>query len=316
MLMHKVKALIKKVPGIFSSYIAIHHCLRLLYFLVSGNFRSLYYAPPGHFYSPHPNIKEILKRSGKVFNSDSKNCPGINLQEKSQLDLLNQLSIYYDDLSFPERPNNSTRYYYQNGWFGYAEVIILYSLMRHFRPQRVIEIGSGFSSAAMLDIDDLFLNNSVDFTFIEPFPERLISLLGEQDRRRHTVIQKPLQQVSHELFQSLSKNDILFIDSTHVVKRGSDVAEIFFNILPALKAGVLIHFHDIFWPFEYPKEWLREGRAWNESYFLRTFLQFNNTFEIVYFNSFMGMFHADIISDKLPLCLKDTGASIWIKKIA
>jgi hypothetical protein len=106
------------------------------------------------------------------------------------------------------------------------------------------------------------------------------------------------------------------VDSSHVVKIGSDVAHIIFEILPRLKPGVIVHFHDVFYSFEYPKEWVKEGRAWNEDYFLRAFLQYNSVFQILYFNSFMGQFYQNELERKMPLCLRNTGGSLWMKKAA
>jgi len=100
-----------------------------------------------------------------------------------------------------------------------------------------------------------------------------------------------------------------------VSKLNSDVNRIFFDLLPSIKKGVLIHFHDIFWPFEYPKEWIREGRAWNEAYLLRAFLEFNDSYEIVFFVSYMHTFHTELLQEQMPLCLKNSGANIWIRKI-
>jgi predicted O-methyltransferase YrrM len=312
--MSGVKSLIKKIPGTQLIYhnLIYRSFLKLFY---GRNYRFLYFEPPGHFYSPIPDIKEVLARWGSLFKRESKDCPGIDLSERNQLELLENLSMFYNDLPFPEAPSNSTRYYYQNQNFRYGDVIILYSFLRHYKPRKVIEVGSGFSSAAMLDTNSFFLKERVHFTFIEPYPDLLFSLLSEEDIRKHIVIQRPLQDVPLELFKNLSEGDVLFIDSSHVVKAGSDVAYIFFYILPELNPGVIIHLHDILWPFEYPKKWLLGGRAWNEAYFLRAFLQFNTTFEIMYFNSFMVEFHGDIIQEKMPLCLKDSGYSIWIRKL-
>jgi len=112
----------------------------------------------------------------------------------------------------------------------------------------------------------------------------------------------------------LGENDLLVIDSTHVLKTGSDVDRIFAEILPRLKQGVLIHFHDIFYPFEYPIDWVRQGRAWNEIYALRTFLQYNTTFRIVFFNTCLELLIPEYFAEKMPLCLKNTGGSIWLRK--
>ena len=168
--------------------------------------------------------------------------------------MLGQLARYYNELPFPEDPDNSTLYHYKNAYFSYGDAIVLYSFLRHHRPQKLIEVGSGFSSAAILDVNRMFLEDSVCLTFIDPFPRRLLDILSEEDRRRHTVIRQPVQDAPLDLFRNLGEGDVLFIDSSHVVKIGSDVAFIFFNVLPVLNPGVIVHFHDVLWPFEYPKE--------------------------------------------------------------
>jgi hypothetical protein len=115
-------------------------------------------------------------------------------------------------------------------------------------------------------------------------------------------------------FDVLMESDVLFVDSSHVVKVGSDVLDLFFRILPRLKSGVYIHFHDIFHPFEYPKEWIINGKAWNEAYLLRAFLQYNDSFEIVFFNTFLEFFHPGRFHRDMPLCMKNPGGSIWLRK--
>lgn len=142
----------------------------------------------------------------------------------------------------------------------------------------------------------------------------MLSLLKPGDADRIRVIPARLQDVDLAEFDALEANDILFIDSTHVSKVGSDVNRIVFEVLPRLKPGVHVHFHDIFYPFEYPAQWVFEGRAWNENYLLKAFLQFNTGFSIVLMNTFMEYFHAEFFHQHLPLCMKNTGGSIWIRK--
>jgi hypothetical protein len=132
-----------------------------------------------------------------------------------------------------------------------------------------MEVGSGFSSAVMLDTNDLFFSGKIAFTFVEPYPERLLSLMTGEDRSHQEMLVRPVQEVALERFASLRANDILFIDSSHVAKIGSDVVHLLTNVLPMLNRGVIVHFPDIFWPFEYPEEWILEGRAWNENYVLK-----------------------------------------------
>jgi hypothetical protein len=190
-------------------------------------------------------------------------------------------------------------------------------MMRMYKPERIIEVGSGFSSAVMLDTNQLFFNNSLELTFIEPYPQdRLYGLLRAGDKNQVKIYEKGLQQTDPAIFGELNVNDILFIDSTHVSKTGSDVNHAFFNVLPLLKKGVLIHFHDIFYPFEYPEAWVMgsSGFGWNEAYTLRTFLMNNSDYEIVLFNTFMEYFHEDWFRQHMPLCLKNLGGSIWLRK--
>ena len=179
----------------------------------------------------------------------------------------------------------------------------------------MIEIGSGFSSAVALDVNDLFLDGAMELTFIEPFPdERLLRLAGEAELGAR-LIRKPLQDVDPALFaRARATNDVLFVDSTHVARAGSDVNHLVFEVLPSLRAGVLVHVHDVFYPFEYPAAWVRDGRAWNEAYLLRAFLQYNEAFEIVLFNTYLEQARPEWFAEHMPLCLKNPGGSIWLRR--
>jgi predicted O-methyltransferase YrrM len=285
------KSLIKKIPGLPRSVQGA-----LEYY--ENPF--LRFAAPGHFYSPIPDLGFIQKHSKTIFAREKTSCPGIELRVQAQIDLIRNLASYYDEMPFADKKQKDYRYYFKNEFFGPGCSIILYSLMRHFRPRRILEIGSGFSSAAMLDVNDHFLEGSVIFTFVEPYPERLYSLLNEEDRQKHHIYVDIAQHVPQNVFTELEKNDILFIDSSHVAKVGSDVVFLLSEILPILPTGVLIHIHDICWPFEYPEDWILSGRAWNEAYLVKAFLQFNHSFEILLFNSYLGFHHQDLMKQCLP----------------
>ncbi len=289
--------------------------LRRLYYKVRGR-RDVGVYGPGHFYSPIPDRKEIEQylRRGPAADQLPLELPGIDLRPAHQKQLLEEYAQYYGELPFCERPQPGMRYYYENDFFSYADAIFLYSFLRHFRPRRVIEVGSGFSSALMLDTAERFLSPPPQFTFIEPYPERLKQLLTTEDWQRTTIIEKRLQDVPFEIFASLEAGDFLFIDSSHVVKCGSDVQRIFFDILPAIKPGVFVHFHDVFYPFEYPAPWLREGRFWNEDYFLRVFLYGNCLWEVVFFNTFIGLLCPDFLQSHMPLTLRNIGGSLYLRR--
>jgi predicted O-methyltransferase YrrM len=270
---------------------------------------------PGHFYSPIPSLDEIRSRESEIFAPAPPALPGVDLRAEDQLALVHELARFYPDLPFPRQQSPSTRYWFENWAFSYADAIFLYSMLRHLHPRRVIEAGSGFSSAAMLDTADRWLPDT-SFTFIDPDTATLDALLRPGDRERVTVLPLRLQDVPLTTFDALSANDILFVDSTHVSKTGSDVNRILFDILPRLASGVYIHFHDVFYPFEYPKEWVYEGRAWNEDYILRAFLEFNDSFEIVLFGTWLAHFHRDLLDELMPMTRENRGGSLWVKKTA
>jgi hypothetical protein len=152
-------------------------------------------------------------------------------------------------------------------------------------------------------------------TFIEPEPHVLMSVLPEADKERIEILRVKLQDVDLARFRELEPGDILFFDTSHVTKTDSEVNHFFFNILPLIKSGVYVHIHDIFYPFEYPKEWVYEGRAWNEAYLLRAFLQYNDAFKIVIFNTYLEHFYRERFQKEMPLCIKTQGGCIWLRKV-
>jgi predicted O-methyltransferase YrrM len=296
-------------------------CAEIYSLRMSENFQFLRFAPPGHFYSPIPDIKELRSNSELIFDRSVRDIPGIDINEDRQLSLAKEFVALYGEIPFPDQQRDGIRYYFDNDHYGYGDAVCLYSLMRLIKPKRIVEVGSGFSSVAMLDVSDTFFGGEIEFTFIEPFPNRLSGLLRNEDLKRCRLLEQPVQQVPMGIFHRLQENDILFIDSSHVAKTHSDVLHILFTVLPSLSAGVLIHFHDILWPFEYPRDWLERGRAWNEAYFVRAFLQYNKAFEILYFSSFMETNHRSFLNDTMPLMLKapsieamQTNSSLWVRK--
>ncbi len=268
---------------------------------------------PGSYYSPIPSMKEIKEHNFNVPVPEL--LPGIDLNTNEQLNLLDSFESFYKELPFTDEKSEELRYYYNNEFYSYSDAILLYCMIRHLKPRKIIEVGSGFSSSVMLDTNQKFMGNAINYTFIEPYPARLESLLKDNDRKNVTINKKRLQEISIDLFKGLGENDILFIDSTHVAKFNSDVNYVIHEILPILAHGVHVHFHDIFYPFEYPQEWLLEGKAWNEQYILRAFLEYNNNFKIVLFNTYLESIYETKIKSRFPLLYKNTGGSIWLKKI-
>jgi hypothetical protein len=268
--------------------------------------------PSGHYYSPIPSREDVLTYI-KSRKTPSGELVGIEMNAQNQYNLLNEYVQFYKDLPFPEKQEPALRFYYKNDWFSYSDAIFLYCFLRKYAPKKIIEVGSGFSSAVMLDTIDSAFTHRPEIIFIEPYPDRLTSLLREEDRKKVKLIDKKIQDVPINIFSTLGAGDLLFIDSSHVVKCGSDLQLLMFEILPCLQPGVFVHFHDVFYPFDYPSEWLKEGRYWNENYFLRAFLSYNSEWRIVFFNTYVHYMFGDLIKEKMPLCTKNSGGSLYIQ---
>ncbi|MGD8521205.1 MAG: class I SAM-dependent methyltransferase [Desulfobacterales bacterium] len=269
--------------------------------------------PAGHYCSPIPDRDEILIYV-KSKKKQGLELPDVKLNKESQFKILNEYIQFYEELPFPEQQKPEYRYYYDNGMYAYSDAIFLYCFLRKHKPKRIIEVGSGFSSAAILDTVDGFFSYRPEITFIEPYPDRVIGLLRSEDKDHVRIIDRKIQEVPSEILLALEAGDFLFIDSSHVVKCGSDLQLLIFEILPLLPSGVFIHFHDVFYPFEYPAEWLMKGRYWNENYFLRAFLSYNREWSIYFFNDYVAFAFSDFIKDNMPLCTKNTGGSLYIQK--
>ena len=265
---------------------------------------NLLHFPPGHYYSTIPSKEDVdnyLSKSSPL----PKELPGIDLSMDVQKQFLDQIKMLKKEYVWTANKQDGHFYYSENNMFGEGCASVLYSMIRIFNPKRIIEIGSGHSTSMMVDTNRLFQDNSIKITCIEPYPCRLHEVFGKDMDKYIKLHEKKLQEVDIALFDELVEGDICFIDSSHVTKLESDVNKNLFEILPRLKKGVIIHFHDILYPFEYPRKWIEENWGWNEAYILRAFLQFNKDFEII----FWGNCVQHLLGPKLPL-----GGSIWLRK--
>ncbi|MEO8256923.1 MAG: class I SAM-dependent methyltransferase [Acidobacteriota bacterium] len=270
---------------------------------------------PGHFYSPIPTSAEVAARLASMARPGSA-VPGVDLNTSGQFEVLQAYQAFYDELPFPEEKSPDFRYYFRQTVFCYADAIFLYSFLRHAQPRRIIEVGSGFSSAVMLDTVERFFTRPPSITFVEPYPINLRQLLKPADYSHITLIEDRVQNVPIDTFTALQAGDLLFIDSSHVVKCGSDLQFLFFEVLPHLPVGVFVHFHDVFDGFEYPAEWLRKGWYWNEDYMLRSFLSYNDAWRIHLFGNYAVRAFETYLADKMPLCLKNPGGSLYLQRTA
>jgi hypothetical protein len=270
--------------------------------------------PLGHYYSANPDRAEVEAHAERIWPSTlPTENPGIGLNADKQLELLEVVASYYPEQPRQFEKQDGYRYHFNYDNYSYGDALLLYGLLRNLRPKQVMEMGSGFSSAVTLDTNERFLGGQ-KCTCIDPDPQRLRLLLSEADFKSAEIIIKPIQSVPLSSFESLTANDILFIDGSHVSKVGSDVNHVMFEILPRLASGVYVHIHDIFYPFENPRVWIEQGRFWTETYVVRAFMMYNHDFEIAYFSDYMWRFHNERLRQLMPLVAKNRGGCLWLRR--
>ena len=293
---------------------------RLARRVVQGLRRLGLHLAPGYCSSPAAYARKL---PDDVWASPSV-MPGVELNESAQLALLSEFSSRfkreYDAIPF-ERPASPLQYYTDNGMFEGVDGEILYCMVRHFRPRVMVEIGSGNST--LLSLQALRRNADeeggrvCEFIAIEPHPSSVLTA-GVPGISR--LIVNDVQQVPLDMFNRLERNDILFIDSSHELRIGSDVRYEYLEVLPRLQAGVVIHAHDIFSPAEYHKTWVKSDWRylfWTEQYLLQAFLAFNDSFEVLWGSSFMHLNHPDRLHEAFESYrrMNRWPGSFWFRKI-
>ena len=261
-----------------------------------------------HYYSPIPDTRQL---PDELWQRESA-LVGIEMNEAGQLRLLRDVFPRFagEYSRFPLEPADDPHlFYFNNGQFGGTDALVFYCLARHYRPQTILEVGSGYSTR--LATQAAALNGATRVICVEPYPSDSLRALPGVSR----LITRPVQEVEPALFESLEAGDILFVDSTHVARTGGDVPFLYLEVLPRLRPGVLVHLHDIFLPQEYPKSWLTEHHLfWNEQYLLHGFLLFNAAFEVLFANHYMGLRHRDVLREVFPHAPSWEGGSWWMRR--
>lgn len=271
------------------------------------------YVVPGHFYSPIVKPAEVHDHLLAVANTGPQ-ISGVAIDRNAMIATWESLLPFLTSCPFADAPSGGLHYCYDNPAYGYGDALVLQAMLRYRRPKRLIEVGSGYSSACSVDTIDRFLGGECELTLIEPRPQRVLSLLADRARDVR-IIDAPVQRVPLKVFEELEAGDVLFIDSTHVLRTGSDVCYELFEILPRLRAGVAVHVHDMFWPFEYPNAWiLDDNRSWNEAYAMRAFLTENDRWEILFFNDYLVKFERERIARDLPRFVESPGGALWLQR--
>lgn len=263
-----------------------------------------------HYYEPLVNPTRLRHAL-----DTPRRLPAIDLNDAEQLALLARFNSQDELQEFPLEKADELTYYYHNPNFGSGDAEYLYSLIRLTKPRKIIEIGSGFSTlvarSAIRKNERDAADYACDHICIEPYEQPWLEKLGIQ------IIRRPVEDCEASLFASLQTGDILFIDSSHVIRPQGDVLFEYLELLPTLKSGVYVHIHDIFTPRDYLAEWVvDEIRLWNEQYLVEAFLSFNKEFRIIGALNYLMHTYPDQVSEKFPVLKTEMGknepASLWL----
>jgi predicted O-methyltransferase YrrM len=273
--------------------------------------------PLGHYYSPLPDNRELAREPQRslVWAEPAAPTPGIDWNEAEQRRLAREVFAAQPRLELTERESaDPTEYWTGNDQYPALDAWVLEGFLRYLRPERMIEIGSGFSSLVTARVNREFLDRSMRFTCIEPYPRAFLSagVPGISELRVEPVQQSPL-----EVFEALDDGDVLFVDTSHTVKTGGDVAWIYGEILPRLRRGVVVHIHDAFLPGDYPQEWVFEGWGWNEAYLIKAFLAFNSGFDVLFGVQWMLQNESELVEEAFPGFERHrerAGAALWLRR--
>lgn len=271
----------------------------------------------GHFYSPVVDPDEVRRDAARLWPQPPATQLGIDLNDAYHHFVLNELfPRFFNDFDYPETGSDDdalTFFYTRNSQFSWLDARSLFVLLRDWKPRRIVEVGSGYSTLLMSDINRRFFQGAASITAIEPYPRPFLKKMDDV-----ALIEQRVQGVPFDPFEQLDAGDILFIDSSHVAKTGSDVNHLFFEVLPRLKRGVRVHIHDVFLPVEYPPAWvIDENRSWNEQYILRALLMFSSRWRVLFGSMNALVAHTDSLSRALgrPHEKLYGGGSFWIETI-
>ena len=267
---------------------------------------------PVHSYSPVPDTRALDALDFRARDDLLARCGVDVAAQLSFLESIARWAAETDDIP-ADPPSPGDGFHWNNPFFGSLDALTYYCIVRELEPRRIVEIGSGFST--LLAARAAALNGHTELLCIDPHPARVLTD-GVPGLDRALAV--PVQRLPPEFFDDLGRGDILFVDSSHVSKIGSDVNFLVLDVLPRLRDGVVVHFHDIFLPYEYPREWV-DGLAFlNEQYLLAAFLLFNERFEFLALNHYLSRAHPDALEKAFgrpfPAHPRVQPASLWMRK--
>jgi hypothetical protein len=271
---------------------------------------------PDHFHSPVAETLALAREPGRsrVWPPEPPLTPELDWRESEQDALLrDHLACQPEFVFSDEDTGDPHEYHAANDMFSVVDAWMLQGIVRHFAPERVIEVGCGWSSLVTARVNREYQAGAIDFTCIDPNPPEFLQ--GGVDGISR-IIEHHVQEIPIDTFLELRDGDILFVDSSHTVQTGGDVTFLVQEVLPRLSPGVVVHFHDVFLPWDYPIDWVLSGRAWNEQYLVRSFLAFNSAFHILLSVGWLSAYREDVLAEVLPGYPEayGGGSSLWIRR--
>ena len=271
---------------------------------------------PVHFHSPVPDLEDLERR--KIWDQRSK-LAGIDFRPDAQVALLLKLGQEFGkecDWS-PNPSGDPYKFYTENCSFSFGCAAATHCILRHFKPRRLIEVGSGNSSLVISNALSLNTQES-EYIIVDPYPRSIIEN-GLPALTR--LVKERVELLDVNFFDRLGEHDVLFIDSGHVVRIGGDVNYLILDVLPRLARGVIVHFHDIGLPYEYPKIYATNPQFrvfWTEAYLLQAFLSLNRDFEILLALNYLMSERQEVFRASFPLYSpvkhRINSGSFWIRR--
>lgn len=263
-----------------------------------------------HYYEP-----QFDYRNNKQPLSQDRTLPGIDWNTNEQLKILSELSFSQEVAYIPQKKPGTLDFYLNNGEFESGDAEYWYQLIRSIKPKRIFEIGSGYSTLMAIKAIRRNQQQHPDYrckhVCIEPYEMPWLEETGV------SVVRKKVEDVEPVFFSTLEENDILFIDSSHIIRPQGDVLFEYLELLPTLNKGVVVHIHDIFSPQNYPKQWVEDDvRFWNEQYLLEAFLSHNGSWKIIGALNFLCHNYYEKLKSVAPSLTPDEEpGSFYIKKL-
>lgn len=270
--------------------------------------RAGYHLVRADFYSPIPDVDAL---PADLWDTPAA-MPGVDLRLDEGVALLTELAPLIAEYAPPEHPPGTAHGYFRdNAMYGHLDGEVLYAMVRHLEPRRIVEVGAGFSTLVIADAKARN-GGEVDHRVFDPFPSPLLAGLGGIE-----LAALGAEEIPMETFTALESGDLLFIDTTHTVRPENDVMRLLLEVLPQVSPGVVVHIHDFFRPYEYPRFLMELGYYWQEHHLIQAFLAFNPAFEVLLAHHALVRQRRSDVDALVPgFPPNGPGSALWLRRVS